>query len=175
MLADGLMDEGRLAVRRRYARIAAGALVFGAVAMVPTAILIGDYGAWPLAVPGAVMVVGLIALIMYAAHTPLSNEGIRRGRAWRGFQQFLRQVTRDRATVPRGGAARLLPFAVATGLSAGWSSYLKKHNEDVPSWFRALASDHGGQAFAYFVASGGSGASHGAGGGAAGGGASGAH
>ena len=175
LLADGLMDEGRLAVRKRYARIGAGALVLGAVMMVPTAILINDYGAWPLAVPGAVMVTGLIGLMMYAAHTPLSNEGIRRGREWRGFQQFLRQVTRDRATVPRGVAPRLLPFAVATGLAAGWSSYLKKHNEDVPSWFRALASDHGGQAFAYFVASGGSGAGHGAGGGAAGGGASGAH
>ena len=175
MLADGLMDEGRLAVRRRYVRIAIGAVVLGAAAMIPAAILIEDYGAWPLAVPGAVMLVGLIGLMMYAAHTPLSNEGIRRGREWRGFQQFLRQVTRDRATVPRGVAARMLPFAVATGLAAGWSSYLKKHNENVPSWFRALASDHGGQAFAYFVASGGSGAGHGAGGGAAGGGASGAH
>jgi hypothetical protein len=175
MLAGGLIDEGRLAVRKRFAGIGAAALILGALMMIPAAVLVRNYGAWPFAVPGAVMVVGLIGLIMHAAHTPLSNEGIRRGREWRGFQQFLRQVTRDRVTVPRGSAARMLPFAVATGLASGWSSYLKKHNEDVPPWFRALASDHGGQAFAYFVATGGSGASHGAAAGAAGGGASGAH
>lgn len=176
MITDGLIDEGRLAVRNRYARIGFTTFFLGIAAVVPAAIVADDYGPWPLVVPLAIVAVGVIGLIMYAAHTLLSNEGIRRAREWRGFQKFLRQVTRDRATVPEGLAARLLPFAVATGLAAGWSSYLKKHRDDVPAWFRALASDQGSQAFAYFIASGGAGTGHGGAGGsgAAGGGASGA-
>lgn len=175
MFADGLIDEGRLAVRNRYAWVGSGAVILATLALIPTAVVINDYGAWPLVIPGAIMAVGVIGLIMYAAHTPLSNEGIRRAREWRGFQRFLRQVTRDRATVPDGQAARLLPFAVAAGLAMGWASYLKKHEGSVPPWFRALASDQNAHlAFAYFVGSGGSGPAT-TGAGAAGGGASGAH
>jgi len=159
MLTGGLIDEGRVAVRNRYAWIGVATLVLGLAAVVPAAIVVDDYGPWPLVVPLATVTVGVVGLIMYAAHTPLSNEGLRRAREWRGFQKFLRQVTRDRATVPEGAAARMLPFAVATGLAAGWSSYLKKRHADAPAWFRALASDQGSQAFAHFIAAGGSGPS----------------
>ena len=177
MIGEGLFDEGRFAVRNRYAWIGSVTLVAGLVAIIPFAIVVDQFGAWPLVVPLTIVAIGVIGLIMYAAHTPLSDEGIRRAREWRGLQKFLQEVTRDRATVPAGLAARLLPFAVTTGLASGWASYLKKHHEDVPAWFRALASDQGAQAFASFVAAGGTGAGHGgaSGSGAAGGGSSGAH
>lgn len=177
LLTDGLMDEGRLAVRARYGRMAFATLLLGLTGMLAAAVFVNRFGPWLLLVPGAIMFVAVAALIAYASLTPLSNEGIRRARAWRGFQKFLRQVTRDRASVPDGAAARLLPFAVATGLATGWASYLKKHRQDVPPWFRAVANDDGGMAFVYFVGSGGSGAGSGGSGGsgAAGGGASGAH
>lgn len=177
MIASGLIDEGRLAARNRYAWLGSGALLVGALAMIPAAVLADDYGPWPLIVPAAVVVTGMIALIVYAALTPLSNEGIRRARAWRGFKKFVRQVTRDRASVPDGAGLRILPFAVATGLATGWAAYLKKHDDAVPAWFRAVATDEGGIAFAYFVGTSGAGPSSGGAGGsgAAGGGASGAH
>lgn len=179
MRADGLVDEGRAAVRKRFLAVGVGALVVGAAGMIPAALVVNRAGPWTLLVPAAVIVVGVIGLIMYAAHTPLSNEGLRRAREWRGFQKYLREVTRDRATVTDAAAARLLPFVVAVGLAHGWSSYLKKHRGSVPSWFRALQADSGAESFAFFVYTGGSGAGHGGagggGGGAAGGGASGAH
>lgn len=177
MIAEGLVDDGRATVRRRYARVATGALILGAVALIPCGIVVRDYGPWVLVVPGAIMIFGILALIMYAALTPLSNEGIRRARGWRGFKKFVHQVTRDRATIANDAATRLLPFAVAMGMAVGWASYLKKHRQGVPDWFRALADDPSGVAFAYFVGSGGSGAGSGGAGGssAAGGGASGAH
>ncbi len=177
MAADGFIDEDRLAVRNRYVRVGIVALLVGAIGMIPAAIFVDSFGPWPLLVPAAVMVLGIIAIIMHAAHTPLSNEGIRRARAWRGFQRFVRQVTHDRATVPAGTAERLLPYVVATGMAAGWAAYLKKHGHGVPAWFRGTSGDRGDLAFAYFVGAGGAGPSSGgvSGSGAAGGGASGAH
>ncbi len=177
MAAEGLIDQDRLAVRNRYARVGIVALLAGAIGMIPAAIFVDSFGPWPLVVPAAVVVLGIIAIIMHAAHTPLSNEGIRRARAWRGFQRFVRQVTHDRATVPPEAAERLLPYVVATGLATGWAAYLKKHGHGVPAWFRGASGDRGDLAFAYFVGAGGAGPSSGgaAGSGAAGGGASGAH
>ena len=69
--------------------------------------------------------------------------------------------------------SRLLPFAVALGLAAAWSKFLKNHPVGVPPWFRALAvsGDDGG--FPAFIAAGGAGADGGAGGGAGAGGAAG--
>ncbi len=106
LFADGLIDLDRSAVRTRYARIGISALLFGALALMPAAIFVDSYGPWPLVVPAAIMVLGIVALIMHAAHTPLSNEGLRRARAWRGFQKFVREVTHDHATVaPDSGGA----------------------------------------------------------------------
>jgi hypothetical protein len=176
MTARGLLDPARAAVRRRFAVVTIVCGALGLAALIPAAVLIDRYGPWPLVVPAAFIALTAIALIMYAAITPLSDEGIRRARGWRGFQKFLRQVTRDRAVLPAASGQRLLPFAIATGLAAAWASYLKKHEQHVPDWFRAVAHDQSAVAFAYFVGAGGSSPSSGAGGsGAAGGGASGAH
>jgi hypothetical protein len=180
MRAQGLLDEDRQAVRRRFVRTAIAALVGAAVLAMALAQSAERFGGWPMLVPLALAAVGVVALIAYAAHTPLSNEGERRANQWRGFQRYLRSVARDRDTAPEAAAvSQLLPFAVALAVGAPWSSYLKRHRPAAPAWFRA-ANDTAGRsaAFAVFVASGGTGASghghHGAPGGAAGGGASGA-
>ena len=141
MTERGLLDPGRGAVRRRFAAVTTACGVLCGAALIPAAVLIDRYGPWTLVVPAALMTLAVIGMIMYAAITPLSDEGIRRARGWRGFQKFLRQVTRDRATIPAESAQRLLPFAIATGLAAAWASYLKKHEQHVPDWFRAVAQD----------------------------------
>jgi len=117
----------------------------------------------------------------YAAHTPLSNDGVRRAAEWRGFRRYLRDLARDRQPSPGDAVIRqLLPFAIALGIAHGWSAYLKRHRSAAPAWFRASSdgSHNSAIAFSAFVASGGSGAgAHGGHGGAsaaAGGGASGA-
>jgi hypothetical protein len=93
---------------------------------------------------------------------------VRRADAWRAYQRHLKDVARDRAQ-PRETPSRLLPFAVALGLAAAWSKFLKQHPGHVPPWFSALSADSG--AFPAFVAAGG--AADGGGGGSAGGGAAG--
>jgi hypothetical protein len=182
MTATGLMDEARVGVRRRFRTLALGSLLTAAVAAVLTGIFATDrFGPWPLLVSLALAVVALAAFVAYAAHTPLSNEGVRRAQSWRTFRRYLRNVAREREAAPAEVVWReWLPYAVTTGMAASWATYMKRHQGTVPSWFRALANENNASAFASFVAIGGAGSSgghHGAAGGgtAAGGGASGAH
>jgi uncharacterized membrane protein len=167
-------------VRSRFIRIAIASLVGAGIASIALALFTERYGAWPMLIPAACASVALVAFICYAAHTPLSNEGVRRAHQWRRFRQYLRDVARDREASPgEADARRLLPFAVALGVAPAWSAYLKRHRLAAPTWFRAAsdAQDNSSVAFAAFVATGGSGnggGGHGGGGAAAGGGASGA-
>jgi len=170
----GLVDEGRREVRNRYGRIAVMALIVAGVAIAPAAFAIRSAGAWPFLIPAAIGLVSIVAGICMAAHTPLSNEAVRRAGYWRGFQQHLRDIARDRAAAPPD-AEHLLPFAVALGVAGAWAKFLKNHKASVPRWFNALAASEGNPAFVALVSTGGAAHTGGHGGaGAAGGGASGA-
>jgi uncharacterized protein (TIGR04222 family) len=179
MASAGLLDPDRQAVRRRFARVAAGCLVAAGAATIAFAIVVDRFGPSLMLIPAALGLVGVAALISFAAHTPLSNEGVRRAHEWRGFRQYLRDVARDRQPSPADAEVRrLLPYAIALGLAHSWSSYLKKHRAAVPAWFHAIsaAGHDSAAAFSAFVGSGGTGAGggHAGAGGGAGGGSSGA-
>jgi predicted membrane protein DUF2207 len=180
MHAAGLLDEDRRAIRRRFAQIATACLIAAGVVAFALAFMVERFGPWPMLVPAALGVIGVSALICFAAHTPLSNEGIQRAQGWRGFRQHLRNIARDREPSPSDAITRqMLPYAMALGLAHSWASYLKKHRSAAPDWFRAVAATGGDSAVAFssFVASGGAhagGGAHGGAGAAAGGGASGA-
>ena len=181
MAGMGLLDEGRSAVRRRFLSLGIGSMLTGALAAVAAGTFAVDrFGPWPMLVPLALVVVGITALICYAAHTPLSNDAVRRAESWRAFRAYLKDVARNREPAPPADQLReWLPYAVATGLAPAWSTYMKQHHGIAPRWFRALASHDSGSSFASFVALGGAhgGGHHGASGSgaAAGGGSSGAH
>jgi uncharacterized membrane protein YgcG len=178
MKAAGLLDEDRQAVRRRFLSAGISLFIAAACAGIVLAAAAPADGGWPMLIPLALGAAGIVAFIAHAAHTPLSNEGVRRAGQWRAFQRYLREVARDReASLDNSALSHLLPFAVALGVGATWSAYLKRRRLAAPTWFRALSSDasHRGAAFAALIASGGAGSGgHAGGGGAAGGGASGA-
>jgi uncharacterized membrane protein len=112
---------------------------------------------------------------------PLSDAGARLAAEWKGFHEYLKNVTRAKAAVTRPDAFALyLPYAAAFGLLLQWARYFGKEDDtELPAYFQALPHT-GASSMAAFVAmtsattsSGGSGAGA-AGAGAAGGGASGA-
>jgi hypothetical protein len=176
-----LLDGGRQASRRRYRNIAGASFVVGGLAMIVCGALADRYGPAPFTIPVALWLLALASLIVMVSTTPLSNDGVRRAERWRAFKRHIRD---PQQIEPRWGAsgnaeARILPMAIAFGLAAAWSKYMKKRNAPTPEWFHAASGLDAGHAFAAFVASGGAGMhGHGhahAGGGVAGGGASGAH
>jgi Predicted membrane protein (DUF2207) C-terminal domain/Predicted membrane protein (DUF2207) N-terminal domain len=169
----GMLDDERIRVRARYLGFSIAFLSLSALLVAPAIFLTRQFEGWPFLVPGAVAAVAVIGFIVYGALTPLSNEGVRRAERWRAYQKHLKEVAREREQLTLDSPARLLPFAVALGLAAAWSKYVKNHPTGIPPWFRALAvaGDDGG--FPAFIAASGAGADGGAGGGGGGGGAAG--
>ena len=176
--ARGLIDHGRMQVRNRYAMVSLAMFLVSMIVLVAGIVAMRrfDQGAWPMMVGLAIAVAAIVALVCHAAHTPLSNDGVRRARAWRAFVSHLKEVANDKATLSPADAARLLPFAVALGIASQWAKYLKAHRMAMPAWFHPGAGTDGSAAFVAFVAHGGASASGGGapGGGAVGGGSSGA-
>ena len=176
----GLLDPGRQQVRKNYQRVGVALLLLGPVSMAIVAgLLLPRYGPWMFVVPAALVVAGLMSLITGSAHTPLSNEGVRRSAAWRAYRKYLRATPSEGIRHdPHHSPATLLPYAVALGLGMAWSKLFKNRAAELPSWFRAASATDAHRAFVAFVAVGGAHGGHGGGagggGGAAGGGASGA-
>lgn len=171
MRHEGLLDAGRAQHRRRYTRIGASLLILAGLAAGLALITLDRFGAWPMFIPLAIAVVGIVSFIFTASETPLSNDGVRRAELWRGYQRHLR---RPQDIEPRWGGsasaeARILPYAVALGLASAWSKFMKKRGVTPPAWFHAASEADQGQAFSVFIASGGASAHHGGGSGAGGG------
>lgn len=177
--AAGLTDPARIAYRRRYMMAGLIMIALALVALGACLLLLDDYGAYPMLMPLALVIGSVASFSFMAAHTPLSNEGVRRAEQWRGYKKHLSDPqgieTRWGASGP--AEARILPYAVALGLAAAWSKFMKKGKVQTPVWFHAASHQDAGPAFAVFIATGGAGGHGGGapgGGGVAGGGASGA-
>jgi predicted membrane protein DUF2207 len=174
----GLLDDDRMKARGRFLRLSIALLIVTGLLVLAAGIATVTYQGWPFLIPAATGAVAILGFIFYGALTPLSNEGARVAERWRGYQRHLKDVARDRAQLVVDSPSRILPFAVALGLTGLWSKYMKHHPTGIPPWFRALGvSDQEG--FPSFLAAVGMGADGGGGGagaasGAAGGGGSGA-
>lgn len=175
--ATGMLDEMRANGSARLKGLGITLLLGGAVLVIPAVAMINQQGPWPLLVPLALVIGGLIAIIAGATMTVLSDQGAAAAAQWIGYRQHLKDVAKGRGDAePSVSPPRSLVYAVALGLAAQWSRYLKRHASAVPPWFGSIGDDPGDSAaaFASFVHSGGASGAGGAGAGAAGGGGSGA-
>ena len=173
LAAEGLLDEGRVATRRRYERAALWLFIAAGAGLAPAAYLVSRHGGWPLLLPAAVGLVALAALIFASTVTPLSNDGLRRASRWRAYRTHLASVARGEHPPAGTPGETILPLAVALGLALAWSKYSKRQGEPAPAWFHVSEGGNVHAAFPALIATGGTSAG-GGGGGVAGGGASGA-
>jgi uncharacterized membrane protein YgcG len=126
-------------------------------------------------------ILSILVLIYAAAFSILTPAGEEQAARWKGFAEYLKQVSKGREPAIRPDYfERYLGYAAAFGLGAGWARYFQSlGGVPLPVWFHAAA---GSQAdFGALVAvmstsdSAGAGGDGGAGaGGASGGGSSGA-
>jgi hypothetical protein len=143
----GLVSADRQHTRRWLVGIAVIVVVVGSLSFIPAALLVDRFDAWPLMLPGAVIVVGLVALVFASAFSTLSDEGRRQSTAWRAFFRGLREMTRGRQAI--GDAEtfdRYLPYATSAGASEAWAKAFRKSGKlvTVPSWFQALIAPDAG-------------------------------
>jgi uncharacterized protein (TIGR04222 family) len=117
-----------------------------------------------------------LALLIYAsAFSILTPAGEEQAARWKGFAEYLKQVSKGREPAIRPDFfERYLAYASVFGLGAGWAKYFEKLGDvPLPLWFHAMPGSNPsfGSMVAIMAASDSSGA--GAGGGAGGAGASG--
>lgn len=182
-----LLDGDRERTRGRVTVVGLVILFSSIAGLIGSVALFDRVGQPVLAVPIALLIVGVVGMITGAALSPLSEEGHRRAERWRAFKRTLGNASENSA----GGAPGIdrvdgwLPYAVAFGTALAWMKRLQKQGVTAgPSWLAAVTRDgaHGPAGIGATVAilSAGSSAGAHAGGhaggasGAAGGGASGA-
>ncbi|CAN5852833.1 hypothetical protein BH18ACI5_BH18ACI5_02060 [soil metagenome] len=163
----GMLDDGRRRIQRRYFVVAGVLAAIAVVAMVPVIALIQVYGPAPMLVSAGIGIVALASGVYGSAHTPLSNEGVRRAETWRAFQKHLRDVAKDGVARQDWFSAQspmdLLPTAIALGHASSWAKLFKARGIPLPSWFQAASHSDPQTGFVAFVAYGGGGAGHGGG------------
>ncbi len=131
-------------------------------------------------VSAAIFLISIAVLIYSAAYSVLTPEGEEQAVRWKGFQEYINQVSKGKEPAIRPDFfEKYLAYAAVFGLGASWAKYFQKMDGvPLPIWFHAMAGSHGdfGAIVAVMSASDTSGASGGSGGsaGASGGGSSGA-
>jgi hypothetical protein len=196
LLEQELIQRGWLDVQRRQKRIwltmaAMAALVFSIIAGLISAAALGiaitgnltgfSLLAAVIGLCAGLFILSILLLIYAAAFSILTPAGEEQAARWKGFAEYLKQVSKGREPAIRPDYfERYLAYAAAFGLGAGWARYFQSLGGiPLPVWFHATAGS--GADFGALVAvmsasdSAGAGGDGGAGaGGASGGGASGA-
>jgi uncharacterized membrane protein len=117
----------------------------------------------------------LVYASMFSALTPTGEEQSAR---WKGFAEYLRQVSKGKEPAIRPDYfEKYLAYAAVFGLGTNWAKYFQQlGGVPLPIWFHVMAGSNAdfGAMVAVMSASDSSGASAAAGGGASGGGSSGA-
>ena len=149
MKRAGLFSAERSKVRGQLALVGVILIVVGLVGMVVLAVL--GAGLALLAGLGLVLV-SIVAFVMAAAFSPLSDEGAQEAARWQGFQLYLQDVLRGREVLSAALLEQYLPYAAGFGLAEKWAKlFSKQSGAEIPAWFHALAGS-GAEGMAAFVA-----------------------
>lgn len=175
---EGLTDDNAKARGKQIIGWGAALLIVSLLLVLPTFLLRGTFGAWPLVAVASVALVGLVGILVGAGMSPLSEKGYAYATAFEPFRQLLKDVATDKTNLPDPTYYETyLPYAAAYGIAEPWvKEQAKSDYQQLPAYFRAAANAEGMGAFVAVISaashSGGAAASAGAA--AAGGGASGA-
>ena len=144
--AAGCVSHERAHTRAALVRWGLLFVLLATAGFIGAAFLASDYGAWPLLVPGAVLVAAITLLIASSQVSPLSSAGLRRAAPWRSFFTFIRDVAKGRrpAADPAWFDA-YLPFAVARNVGRDWVRAFEKTGQVAapPPWFSPVAPSGG--------------------------------
>jgi len=129
LVSAGLADRDRIAVRNGMRAGGAAVLGLAVACFVIVGVLLDDYGAWPIAMPVSILLVGAALLVYSETFSILTPEGVRQSLAVRQRIRELRGVSRADGGAPAARAfAAGLPLAIAAGVGPRW---LKRHAPDL--------------------------------------------
>jgi len=140
----GLIDPERERTRGRVTGVGLALMVASVAGLVASVTLISRVGEAVLALPLALLVVGIAGAITGSAFSPLSEEGHRRAERWRAFKRALGAKPGEfTGSAPAADQVeRWLPYAAAFGTALPWMKRLQKQGVALgPSWLAAVSLD----------------------------------
>ena len=142
--SDRLLDGDRERTRGRVTVLGLIILLLSIAGFIGSVALMDRVGVPVLALPAALLIVGVVGMITGASLSPLSEEGHRRAERWWNFKRTLGHPS-DTAAPGGPGVERLerwLPYAVAFGTALAWMKRLEKQGVATgPSWLAAVSRD----------------------------------
>jgi uncharacterized protein (TIGR04222 family) len=149
---SGFLDPARRAYARQFMFIGIGLMLAMVVLIIVAALIVSRYGPAPFLLAAASFIVSLVAFILSAAYSQLSDAGAREAVRWQGFEQYLKEVGKGKETAwDMALFDRYFPYAAAFGLAEGWAkAYQKRGGTAAPAWFYALPAS-GDASFASFI------------------------
>ncbi|MGE5199080.1 MAG: DUF2207 family protein [Rhodospirillaceae bacterium] len=142
--ADGLLDAERERTRNRATLLGLAILLSAFPGFVISVIVSDRVGEPVLALPIALLIVGIVGMIVGVTISPLSDEGHRRAARWSAFKRALGDVAGASTAAPPTAEhlERWLPYAVAFGTALAWTKHLQKQGVTAgPSWLTAVSRE----------------------------------
>jgi hypothetical protein len=142
--AARLLDADRERTRHRVTLIGLATLLSAIAGLIVSVALIDRAGEPVLALPIALLLVGVVGMVTGATLSPLSEEGHRRAERWRAFKRTLGEASGNwtGATPAAEQIERWLPYAAAFGTALAWMKRLQKQGVALgPSWLTAVSRE----------------------------------
>jgi hypothetical protein len=146
LVAAGLVEPERAQTRAALVRWALALVAVAVPGFIGAAALVSSYGAWPLLVPGSIMVVAVMLFITASQYSVLSTAGRLSAVRWRAFFAFVQRLAVGREAIADASwFQRYLPFAVARGIGHRWVRRFEQAGrlEAVPAWYTPAAAAPG--------------------------------
>jgi hypothetical protein len=144
--AGRLLDGERERARGRVIVAGLVLMLMAFAGFIVSVALFDQVGESVLALPIALLAVGVVGMITGASLSPLSEEGHRRAEQWRAFKRSLVDTSdASSGAVPSAERVeRWLPYAVAFGTAVAWMKRLQKQGVTTgPSWLSAVSREGG--------------------------------
>ena len=144
--AERLLDGDRERTRRRATVLGLVILLASIPGFIASVASSDRLGAPVLALPIALLIVGIVGMATGASLSPLSEEGHRRAERWRAFKRTLGDTSEaSSGAVPTAERVeQWLPYAVAFGTALAWMKALQKQGVTMgPSWLSAVGREGG--------------------------------
>ncbi len=130
LVAAGYADADRIDVASGLVRGGLATLLLGLVTLGAVLFWMSRFGPWPLAIPAAIVVVGLGLIVRGAAFSVLTQAGEQVSAGWRRRLKAvlaMKPPVAGAATGAMGELRRWLPEAVASGQGATFAKKVDKH------------------------------------------------
>lgn len=135
LTAQGLFDKSPQATRSRWQSVGTVLIVLGLIGGFAAVGLVAPIPSL-LCLPGALIVIGVLAMLFARGMPARTAKGAEEAAKWRSFERYLRRVGDYDVEQAKAQFERFLPYAMAFGIEREWVDHFKGLADvPIPIWY----------------------------------------